>query len=135
MSKHDNDGDDDDDDDDDGDDDDDDDGGVGVGVALSLKAHKKFSRKIRQKFPIFDQNVPLTLAFNDRLYKSKNFGNQQVMLSHEPHKALTRTGQKYFFCTPQQPRSQGFSLKKWEGKALGTRLTPQDAGVVKDARV
>ena len=62
MSKHDDDGDDDDDDDDGG-------GGVGigVGVALSLKAHKKFSRKIRQKFPIFDQNVPLTLAFNDRL--------------------------------------------------------------------
>ena len=60
MSKHDDDGDDD-------DDDDDDDGGGGVGVALSLKAHKKFSRKIRQKFPIFDQNVPLTLAFNDRL--------------------------------------------------------------------
>ena len=47
-------------------DDDDDDGGGG-GVALSLKAHMKFSRKIRQKFPIFDQNVPLTLAFNDRL--------------------------------------------------------------------
>ena len=59
MSKHDDDGDD--------DDDDDDDGGGGVGVALSLKAHKKFSKKIRQKFPIFDQNVPLTLAFNDRL--------------------------------------------------------------------
>ena len=50
-----------------GDDDDDDGGGGGVGVALSLKAHMKFSRKIRQKFPIFDQNVPLTLAFNDRL--------------------------------------------------------------------
>ena len=63
MSKHDDDG-------DDrapGDDDDDDGGGGGVGVALSLKAHMKFSRKIRQKFPIFDQNVPLTLAFNDRL--------------------------------------------------------------------
>ena len=60
MSKH----------DDDGDDDDDDGGGGGGGgggVALSLKAHMKFSRKIRQKFPIFDQNVPLTLAFNDRL--------------------------------------------------------------------
>ena len=55
MSKH------------DDDDDDDGGGGGGVGVALSLKAHMKFSRKIRQKFPIFDQNVPLTLAFNDRL--------------------------------------------------------------------
>ena len=62
MSKHDDDGDDDDD-----DDDDDDGGGGGVCVALSLKAHMTFSRKIGQKFPIFDQNVPLTLAFNDRL--------------------------------------------------------------------
>ena len=62
MSKHDDDGDDDDD-----DDDDDDGGGGGVCVALSLKAHMTFSRKIRQKFPIFDQNVPLILAFNDRL--------------------------------------------------------------------
>ena len=62
MSKHDDDGDDDDD-----DDDDDDGGGGGVGVALSLKAHKKFSTKIWQKFPIFDQNVPITLAFKDRL--------------------------------------------------------------------
>ena len=59
MSKHDDDGDD--------DDDDDDDDGCGVGVALSLKAHKKFSRKIWQKFPIFDQNLPITLAFKDRL--------------------------------------------------------------------
>ena len=55
MSKHDDDG------------EDDDDSGGGGGVALSLKARMKFSRKIRQKFPIFDQNVPLTLAFNDRL--------------------------------------------------------------------
>ena len=55
----------------------------------------------RQKCPIFDQNAPLTLAFNERLWKSKKLGNQQVILSHEPRGADKGRAK------PRQPR-QGF---------------------------
>ena len=70
-------------------------------MMVVLHLVRRPTTNFRQKCPIFDQNAPLTLAFNERLWKSKKLGNQQVILSHEPRGAdKGRT-------KPRQPR-QGF---------------------------